>query len=102
MNEKAREEIIEALKKVEHPEIAVNLVDLGMILDVGVEDNTANIALGFPVETVPAVVRDAVVNSILPVVEGLGYTPKILYFMVPEEDREKFFAAAKANWKGAI
>ncbi len=32
-----REEILDRLKKVEHLEIAVSLVDLGMILDVAVD-----------------------------------------------------------------
>ncbi len=40
-----RDEVIEALKDVYDPEIPVNVVDLGLIYDVAVEDNDVEVKM---------------------------------------------------------
>lgn len=97
-----RNGIIEILKGIEHPEIAVNLVDLGMIMDVGLEDENVNIALGFPVSSVPQQVRDTLINKITPIMKNLGLETKFHYFEMHEEDKKIFFRLAKSNWKRSL
>lgn len=97
-----RDEIIKILKGIEHPEIAANLVDLGMIMDVGLEDKNVNIALGFPVSNVPQQVQDAIINRIIPVIKNLGLETNFHYFEMQEEDKKTFFRLAKSNWKGSL
>lgn len=97
-----REEILDRLKKVEHPEIAVSLVDLGMILDVAVDQNTARVAIALPMMNIPIAVRDAVLNSISGPIRELGFDMQVEYFEMPPEVRDNFIAAARANWKGSI
>lgn len=40
-----KEEVIKALRKVYDPEIPINVVDLGLIYDVKIEDNNVNIKM---------------------------------------------------------
>lgn len=97
-----REDILDRLKSVEHPEIAVSLIDLGMILDVAVDQNTARVAIALPMMNIPIVVRDAILNNISEQIRELGLEIQAEYFEMPAEAREKFFSAARANWKGTI
>ena len=97
-----REDVLEKLKTVEHPEIAVSLVDLGMIIDVAVEGNTAKLALAFPMANIPQVVMDAVVNSASSTIKELGLEMQTEFFEMTMEARENFFTQARANWKGSI
>ena len=97
-----RKDVWERLKTVEHPEIAASLIDLGMILDVTVDGNTAKLALAFPMNNIPQAVVDAVVNSISEAVKDLGLEIKTELFEMSPEARENFLAQARANWKGPI
>ena len=97
-----REHVLEHLKKVEHPEIAVSVIDLGMILDVAVEDKTARVAIALPMLNIPAIVRDAIAENIAASIQELGLEMQAEYFQMTEEIKEQFFAAARANWKGSI
>ena len=62
----SKSEILSALKKVYDPEIPVNLVDLGLIYEVGIEDKDVSIemtltAVGCPMHSVITQnVKDAV------------------------------------------
>ena len=58
-----REDVLEKLQTVEHPEIAVSLVDLGMIIDVALDGNTAKLAIAFPMANIPQAVVDAIMNA---------------------------------------
>lgn len=97
-----REKILDRLKTLEHPEISVSLIDLGMILDVAVDQDTARVAIALPMMNIPIAVRDAVLNSISGPIRELGLEMQVEYFEMPPEARDNFFAAARANWKGAI
>lgn len=97
-----REEVLERLKTVEHPEIAVSLVDLGMILDVAVQGNKVKVAIALPMMNIPAAVTEAIVNSISGPMREMGLETEAEYFEMAPEVRDNFFAAAQSNWKGAI
>ena len=97
-----REDIVELLSQVEHPEIAISLADLGMILDVGLTESNARVAIALPKMNIPDNIRDAIVNSISVPLSEIGLTMDPVFFEMSPEDRERFFNTARANWKGAI
>ncbi len=97
-----REEILDQLKSVEHPEIAASLVDLGMILDVVVKQNTAKIAIALPMINIPQTVTNAILHSINGSIQKLGLEIKPEFFEMTPDVRDNFFTTARANWKGAI
>lgn len=97
-----REMVLDLLKKTEHPEIAVSLVDLGMILDVAVQGKTAKVAVALPMMNIPTAVREAIFNNIAGALQELGLETEAEYFEMAPEVRDNFFAASQANWKGSI
>jgi metal-sulfur cluster biosynthetic enzyme len=97
-----RETLLKRLETVEHPEIAVSLIDLGMIIDVAIEDSIAKIAIALPMLNIPQAVADAILQSIDPAVKELGLTMQPDFFEMAPDVRDKFFTAARANWKGSI
>lgn len=102
MSTVTREEVLKAIEKIEHPEIAATLMDLGMILDVAVSGNVATVAMALPMLGIPEVVRNALVASIQAPIEALGLQMQVQFFEMTPEVRDRFFATARANWKGSI
>ena len=93
---------MDALEGTEHPEIAVSLVELGMIHDVVVEDGTAQVVIALPMLNIPEAVRDAILRSIFGPVLQLGLNLRPSFVEMAPDVRTQFFEAAKANWKGSI
>jgi metal-sulfur cluster biosynthetic enzyme len=98
----SRENVLMAVEQLEHPEIAATLGDLGMILDVSVQGNTATVAMALPTTEIPEVVRNALIDIMHQPLEKLGLQLKVEFFEMTEEGRNIFFALARANWKGSI
>ena len=96
------EELFKAIKNIEHPEISKTLPELGMILDVSVNKNIANVAMAIPKFDIPDAVKQALKESIKYSVENLGLKLNVDFFEMLPENREKFLALARANWKGSI
>jgi ATP-binding protein involved in chromosome partitioning len=77
-----REEIFEALRQVEDPELRRNIVDLGMICDLSVEDGAVSFTLALTVPTCPlsdqltGAAREAVAS--LPGVKQVRVTPGVM------------------------
>lgn len=97
-----REHILNALETVRHPEIAASLPELGMILDVAVEDQTVRVAVALPNFNIPQSVRLAIEKRIRAAIQKHHMEPEFHYFEMTEEARSVFFAQAKAKWKGAV
>ena len=97
-----REDVLKAIEPIEHPEIAATLMDLGMILDVAVNGNQANVAMALPLLGIPEAVRVALVESLQSPIEALGLILNVDFFEMTPEARDRFFAISKANWKGSI
>ncbi len=101
-NKITREDILNTLKTVEHPEIAVSLTDLGMILDVAVNDDTVKIAIALPMLNIPQAVANAILESIYKAIYKFRLKMQPVFFEMTPESRDNFFALARANWKGSI
>jgi len=97
-----RETILCVLDKVEHPEIAASLVELGMVLDVALEGKTVRIALSLPRPDIPVSVLNAISGLIKKALDGQRLDIQVEYFDMMPDGRERFFALAKANWKGSL
>lgn len=97
-----KEDVLKILNQIEHPEIAVNLVELGMMADLAVEEKVIKVALALPVSNVPAQVLQAIEQSISRAVYKNGLTADFHYFDMQPEEREKIFSMARAKWKGRI
>jgi len=97
-----QDEIRAIIDKIEHPEIAVTLTELGMIIDVAVSGNTVNVAMALPMMGIPDVVRNALVQSIQEPMAELGLELNVQFFEMTPEVRDNFFTLSRANWKGSI
>jgi metal-sulfur cluster biosynthetic enzyme len=79
-----REEVLEVLRQVEDPELGMDIVDLGLVYEVGVEDSTAKIiysltSMGCPAG--PLIAQD--IDSTARQVEGIEEVELELTFDPP-------------------
>ncbi len=96
-----KEKIEVAIQKVEHPEIAMPLVDLGMVRDVKVEDDGVIFTLVVPFMGIPEAVRDMMIGSVRSVIEAEGSTLKdVVIEVMTDEERQSFFQKEQSNWRG--
>ena len=95
------EKIVEAIKKVEHPEIAMSLVDLGMVRDIQVKDDGhVTMALVIPFMGIPDVVKNFMGNSLVQAVRRVGgEVDEIRVEVMTDEERQLFFQREQANWR---
>ncbi len=96
------DEIKAIIDTIEHPEIAVTLTELGMILDVALSGNTVNVAMALPMMGIPEVVRKALVESIRQPLAERSLGLNVQFFEMTPEVRDTFFTLSRANWKGSI
>ena len=95
-----QEEIESTIAKVEHPEIAMSLVDLGMIKDVKVDGDDVTFTLMVPFLGIPEVIRNYMINSVAKAVEDAGArVTEVNVEAMTDEAREAFFNKERANWK---
>jgi len=94
----AKEKVVEALRKVYDPEIPVNVYDLGLVYDIGIEGGKVRIKMtltapGCPLGIyLPAMVEDAVRRGV-PGVEDVEvevvWDPPWTPLRITEEGRER-------------
>ena len=95
------QEIEAAIRAVEHPEIAMPLVDLGMVRDIQVAETDVQLTLVIPFMGIPDVVRDYMIGSLRQAVEAKGGTlTNVAVAVMTEEERQAFFEKEHANWRG--
>jgi len=95
-------EIRQALAEVRHPEIASDLLDLGMLKDIIVEGKKVALTLALPLMGIPTQVKDYLINNVSQALANLDASLEIevnLAEMNPEE-RAKFLAMAQEGWIG--
>jgi len=97
-----KEAIAQAVSRVEHPEIATTLLDLGMIQDVeySADTNVASLTLVLPFMGIPIAVRDYMVNSLRQAVGALGAELNVSFAEMTPEERSNFTLKSAAMWKG--
>ncbi|MCK5846504.1 MAG: hypothetical protein KAG84_03625 [Bacteroidales bacterium] len=95
---KTKEDIIKAIMHVQHPAIAYSLLELGIINNVQMKDNTAIIYFAFPFPKIPIAMQ--LINSIAFPVESLGVEFEYEIADMSEVAKERFMKMEKAGWIG--
>ncbi len=97
-----RDAILEAINRVEHPEVAMSLVDLGMVRDIEFDsqDDGVILTLVLPFFGIPQAVQDYMVNSLGQAIkEAGGELKNVNLAQMTDEERQSFFQKENANWR---
>jgi len=94
-----REEVMQALARTMHPEIAYSLVDLGMIKHVSVEKEKVIVTINLPFMGVP--IKQELVRIVTEAVANADQTPQIevQFATMSQEEREEFITKAREKWR---
>ena len=95
---KTKQEIINAISKVQHPAIAYSLLDLGIVKDVVFNNDKATITFAFPFPNIP--IAEQLVNSIYDPIDLLGVDFGYEIVVMTEEEKAKFMQMEADGWKG--
>lgn len=95
---KTEQETLKVISDVRHPAIDHSLLDLGIIKDIEIEDNTVSLKFVFPIPNIPIV--DALFDSIKIPLNNIGYTLFSDVILMTEEERAKFMQMEAEAWKG--
>jgi len=93
------EQVMQALARTMHPEIAYSLVDLGMIRHVSIEKEKVIVTINLPFMGVPIreeltrIVREAVTS------EDQTSQVEVQYATMSQEEREEFITKAREKWR---
>jgi len=101
MFEENLKEIIEqTLKKIEHPEVAKTLFELGMIKDIRYEDRKVSLNLKLPLKEIP--IKEFLIEDIKRTLKEK--IPDIIVEInlkeMNQEERLKFIKMAQEAWRG--
>ena len=96
-----KEQVLDALRQVVHPEMKRNLVDLGMIKEVVVRDGSVGFALVLPFKEVP--IKEDLVRSVRQAVATLdsGLEVEVKLAEMSQQERAAFMTAADGGPKPA-
>ncbi|MCD6381853.1 MAG: DUF59 domain-containing protein [Candidatus Aenigmarchaeota archaeon] len=94
MTEKDAKKILEGLT---HPEIDVNLVELGIVKDIKQDENKVTVTIAFPFPMVP--IRGMIIESVRKALEDNGFEVTIQETVMTPEERERFFKLEREKWK---
>jgi len=96
-----KERILAAIGRVEHPAIALPLVELGMVRDVSVGDEGVSFTLVVPFLGIPEMVRNAMIEGVRGAVESTGASvAHVSVTEMTEPERREFLAKEQAHWRG--
>jgi len=98
--ENLKEIIKQTLKKIEHPEIAKTLFELGMIKDIRFEDGKVFLTLKLPLKEIP--IKEFLIEDIKRTLKEK--VPDIIVEInlkeMNQEEKLKFMKMAQEAWRG--
>jgi len=96
-----KDEIIEIINNIEHPEIANTFDELGMLDEIDLDDETkvVSITLLLPMLNIPVSVKNIILNSIASAIKNKESKLSVSFAVMNEEQRQHFFSLSKKNWK---
>ncbi len=92
-----REDVLNVLSKVEHPNIRYSLMKLGIVTDVELVENKVTVFFAFPFPTIP--IGEDLVNSMAEPVEALGLDFDYDIRIMTDDERRKFLRLETEAWK---
>ena len=95
------EDVHYAIGQVMHPAISRTLVELGMVKDAVLKGNEVTLTLVLPFLSIPAVIKDYLVDSLREAVAKLGVNVEIMIAEMNQEEKEAFLAMEEEGWKGS-
>jgi len=96
MNDK--DNVINIIKKIKHPMIDMNLIELGILSHVAIKNNTLHIVFSFTFPNIP--IKDKLINSVKEKIEGKSFKLVIETNIMNEKQRERFLRLESKAWKG--
>jgi Mrp family chromosome partitioning ATPase len=95
------ETVYQGLRQVMHPEIKRNLVELGMIKDVAIQDGCVTVTLALPFKEIPA--KDGLVRGVQEAIQKLGssYQVEVKLVEMSQQERAAFMTASEGGPKPA-
>jgi metal-sulfur cluster biosynthetic enzyme len=95
---KTQQDIIDAISEVKHPAIANSLINLGIVKDVKLIDNVANVVFAFPFPEIP--IGEQLIYSIYEPIKALGVDFNYDVVTMTEEEKAKFMQLEAEGWVG--
>ncbi len=95
---KIKEEILELISIVMHPAINYSLLDLGIVKDLNVNENSVEVLFAFPFPGIP--IADALVNSISQPIVAKGFEFKYKIELMNTEEKDNFMEMETVGWIG--
>ena len=90
--------IIDAISNIKHPAINHSLIDLGIVKDIDVAENTAVITFAFPFPNIP--IADQLINLIAQPIKEIGFSFQHVIILMTETEKTKFMQMEKEAWTG--
>lgn len=95
---KTKQDIIDAILGVQHPAISNSLFNLGIVKDIELKNNIANILFAFPFPNIP--IADQLIYSIYEPIKAIGVDFNYDIVDMTEEEKAKFLQLETEGWKG--
>ncbi|HPR58050.1 MAG TPA: iron-sulfur cluster assembly protein [Bacteroidales bacterium] len=93
-----KEQIKAAIANAKHPAIDLSLTTLGIVKDVKVTDEKAEVTFAFPFPNIP--IGEQLINSVKIPVTNLGVAFDYQVVLMTEDERQKFLQLEASAWKG--
>ncbi len=93
-----KENVLKVIEDIKHPAIDNSLVNLGIVKNIEVEENTVKLVFAFPFPKIP--IADALINSIGVPLQEIGYTLKYDIVTMNEKEKEEFLQLETKGWIG--
>ena len=92
------EKIIENISRVMHPAIRFSLVDLGIVKDINIIENSISVVFAFPFPNIP--IAEQLVKLVsIPILEnGFEFDHNIV--LMNESEKSSFMRLEAEGWKG--
>ena len=93
-----KEDVLKKISDVMHPAINYSLVKLGIVKDIEVDGNTANVLFALPFPNIP-ILYDLIFSISQPIMD-LGLEFKYETRIMTEEEKNEFLKLEAEAWKG--
>ncbi len=100
MSQITTDDALKIVSQVMHPAVDRNLVDLGIVKDIEVENDNATVIFAFPFPNIP--IANQLISSVQFPLEKLGLSVEYKITTMNQEEVQAFLAMEQAAWKGTM